>query len=274
MTKRTPHILVIIQNFSLEHNAIRHACVLAEIFRCNLAVAFLKNKETPDSTAVSRKHKQLMALLPQTEIPVHSLLMDASEAEPNLSIQLLEVMYVVMQMDRKRELTGFSSKTMLKIMRRAKVPSIIVQGDTPIEDCYKKVFLPIGYQKINKEKMIWGSYFGRFYNARLFLLTANERTRELNQRINAMVVFTKNMYKQFSFQYEILTGKNKTNKIDAEAFQLARENETGLVVIMSSTHNNWLNDILGAPELKAILNSEKLPVMCINPNKDYYLPCN
>ncbi|MFA8436453.1 MAG: hypothetical protein ACEPOZ_18240 [Marinifilaceae bacterium] len=273
MTKRTPHILVIIEHFSREANAIRHGLALAQIFHCNLAVAFKKNKENNTSEDIQDKQSQIQSLLPETKIPIHCLLMDSIEAEPNLSIQLLDAMYLVMQIDKRKGWTDNTPQALLKVMRKAKVPSIVVQKDTPIGNSYQNIFLPVGYQRVNKEKMIWGSYFGRFHNARLYLLTAKETARELILQINSILVFTKNIFKQFSFEYEILSGNNKTNRIELEAFDRASK-KGGLVVIMTNNYNSWLNDLFGAPELKSILNKQKLPVMCINPNKDYYLPCS
>lgn len=268
------HILAIIRDPVAETNAIRHGLELACIFDIPLAIAILKNsKEIPFPMTLEELEDIVHSLQGSNKVEIQTFYMDPIKAQPNLSIRQLEAIFIIMQITNHTHYLGKKLRPLLQIIYRSRIPSIIIQSQTPIANCYKKIYIPINHKRETKEKMIWASYFGRFHNSQLILLKAHENTPKLVGKIQATIIFARKLFKQFTFEYKVIAGKSNSSGIQQEAFSLANEHKDGMVVIMTHPNNSLWERLMGPRILKPLRNPHHLPVMCITPRNDGYLPC-
>lgn len=251
--------------------ALTHSIKLAEIFKAEIAITYfpvLKKGETPPIT------RELIDETYSGSIPYKIIEWENRRIEPNYSIQQLDAIFLVTQFPLNTIDSTFKINPVFNWISKAKIPSIVLSANTNSISEYKNVFVPIDFRKESKEKMIWASYFGRFNQAVIHLLTPNEKSESLQRTIRASLLFTKKMFQQFSFEYKIIQNDCYSKYIYQKAIQLSKEMNSDILIMMADSNPGWFTSIFGPTKLKKILREEKNPVLFINPLKDYYLPCN
>ena len=270
MGQKAQHILVLIQNLEHINVAITHSFKLAKIFKAEVAFSFFQAENPTVSNSLPT---DLIEQLNPNSIPYKLIEFGNPEKEPNNSIQQLNAIFLITQFPINRINHSYKKNRIFKWLMDARIPTIVVSEKTNPECDFKNIFVPIDYRRETKEKMIWASYFGRFNQAVIHLIASNEKSEAMKRRIKATLLFTKKMYEQFTFDYKIVKAKSNSNRIKKESFQISKEWNSDLIVLMSDP-NAWFSSYFGPKELKRFLLKEENPILVINPLKDYYLPCN
>jgi len=156
----------------------------------------------------------------------------------------------------------------LKLIRGSKAPYIVVQKENETFGDYKNIVLPIDFSKESKEKVVWAGYFGRHHQSKIHILTATDKDVSYARRVANNLLFTQKFLEKMGVSYEIHISDKNSYVLDRYDIQLASEVKAGLVVIMTTKHYGIDDHIIGPPEQRIINNSEKIPVMCINPRKE------
>ena len=271
MSLKKQHILVLLQDPDYSDVAIKHAFTLATLFKSEVAFANYPVQNDVNRPSLSQNQIEKFNL---QSIPYKIIVLKNLKQEPNHCIQELDAIFIVTQFP-KGSLSHFLKRnSIFKWILEAKIPSILVTEHTN-ENCqYKNIIVPIDYKKESKEKMIWASYFGRFNNAIIHLIAPNEKSEDSLRSIKATLLFTKKIFKQFSFEYQIIKRECQSRNINQEAIQFSKNLDSDLIVLMSNRNPSWLTHYSGPSQLKSILRKEQNPILFINPLKDYYLPCN
>lgn len=251
--------------------AFKHAFTLANIFKCNVAFTFFqKQMERP----LNNSTIQLIKTYNSQNIAYQFVESGLSHKEPNNLIHQLEAIFLLTQFPIHRINNLYKLNPVFKWIFNAKIPSILLSEHTKLNCNYKNIIIPVNYRKECKEKMIWASYFGRFNQAVLHLVAANETSENLNRKIKATLLFTKKIFEQFKFEYKILKAQSKSNALDRESFELSAKMDSDLIVLMLNHQEGWFSTRFGPQKLKKYLCNEKNPILFINPLKDYFLPCS
>ncbi|WP_372751303.1 hypothetical protein [Labilibaculum sp.] len=271
MSRKKQNILVLVQDNDSNDIALQHSFRLARLFKSEVAIAFLESHKKEGKAPVN--NNEIDAINKQS-IPYRIIELKNTNQEPNRCIQEVDAILIVSQFS-KNSLGGLLKRNFIfNWITKAKIPSILVSEQTNPNCEYKNIIVPVDHRKESKEKMIWASYFGRFNQAFIHLLAANEKSEGYIRNVKATLIFTKKMFKQFAFEYKILKAASTSKNINKEAIQFSKQFNSDLIILMSSRNPSWFDSYSGPAKLKRILKKEPNPILIINPLKDYYLPCN
>lgn len=162
-----------------------------------------------------------------------------------------------------------SGSAVVEIIRKSRIPYFVVQKNSPIPNDNKGVLLPLGVKKEMKEKTGWVTYFSKNIMTSIDIVyRKNDADGVKNNLTFAKHFFDK--YKLVSNKHELPESRDQLNKL---ALRFASENNSGMIVILTTKNENLWTKLFGFPETSIISNSKGIPVLCINPKKDLYIPC-
>jgi len=267
MYKKNQHILLLIHQLDPNRKALNHALKIASIFKSKVLISispFSKNR------------------IPQTNIEdyiseyenVNTIILDNTEEQPNKSIKQLNIIFLLMEVDDKTDFKFYLKNNIFSWVLNAKIPSLLISKNTSSNTDYSNIILPIDHKKESKEKMIWASYFGRFNNAVIQLIPANEKEDIFMKTIRNTLLFTKKMFSQFIFEYKIHKTELSSKYIDEEAFKTSTTKESDLVVLMTGKAQGIFFLRYNSKKIRYFIKQYPNPILLINPMKDYYLPCD
>lgn len=277
MNNLKQNILVPVSFTEQDRTAIKHGIEIAKAFNKNLTLFAVSPNDVTSST-LSEVEKKLMKLVRtfSTSISPHiNYLIRKGSLMPALkeTSDQIEAASIIMVMEKNSKLRFYRDVQFLKETKQLKMPFLMVQEKQPSQEQAKVIYLPIGFKKEEKEKLIWAAYFGRFNNSKIVVLKARESDSTAKARILAHILFAKKLFDQFNLNYEIIESKKSSFGIAKEAIQMANTNQQGIVVICTTKHYGPEEEIIGPPELKIIKNREQVPVFCVNPRTDLYVLC-
>lgn len=144
-----------------------------------------------------------------------------------------------------------------------------------IEDL-KKIVFTINFEKQSKEKVLWASYFGRFFQSKIYCLFYTYRDEFLRKRFQDNQMFVAKMLSSFQVQlfFEEVKGRKKW-KLDQEALHESEDINAGLFIAIATESKDIFSYLTGGvSEEKLLLKLGKVPVMLLNPRKDLYVLCD
>jgi len=266
MYKKEQHILILTQHLNPNKNALNHALKLGKIFKAGILVSHspyskkrTSNEEVKNNTFIDSEIKTIK--------------FDLSEQEPNKSIERLNIIFMLVEIDEQNDFKFFGGKNIFDWILKAKIPSILIGNKTSSEADYSNIFVPIDHKKESKEKMIWASYFGRFNAATIRLFPAKEENELFSRTIRTTLLFTKRMYEQFNFEYQIIKSECNSKCIDENAFKNSKDLNSDLIILMTGKAQGVFFLRFNSKKIRRLVCNYPNPILLINPMKDYYLPC-
>jgi nucleotide-binding universal stress UspA family protein len=279
VAKVQQQILVYTDFTEVGEKSIKWAIFLAKKFSKNLLLIHVINENTYNYFEKNEIDRQVKETLNELCISIkneHNLDCDYYAEEGctctiiNSTAERIDAFIVVLGTHGKNDLQFLSGSAAGKIIRKSRIPYFVVQKNSILPDDKKNIILPIDTQKENKEKAGWVSYFARHLSTiadMVFYPSDEER-----QRNN--IVFCSNFFHELNISYKKHElKKSPFNNINSEALKYAVNNDGLMLVIITTKNPDFLNKIFGFPETKIISNSSGIPVLCINPKKDLYIPC-
>ena len=187
----------------------------------------------------------------------------------NSEAERRDAFMVVLGTHGKNDPQYLSGASVVKIIRKARMPYFVVQKNSPVPDNKKNILLPLGISKEMKEKTGWVTYLGKN------LLSGIDVVYKESDEENVK----KNLYfaKRFFDKYKLVVNQHllpsKSEKLNKQALKFASNNDSMMMVILTTKKENIIHKIFGLPETGIISNNKGLPILCINPKKDLYIPC-
>lgn len=132
----------------------------------------------------------------------------------------------------------------------------------------EKVLIPVTFLVEDREKAIFGSSMGRYFNSQLLLMTANDYGSKAQQNTEAIC----SLWDKYELKYSFVKAKKDSFKVELEAINSTDELGAGLVII-SASREYGLDDIIFGPKELACINTAEVPIMLINPRDDLYVLC-
>lgn len=159
-------------------------------------------------------------------------------------------------------------KKLLNECRELRIPYLILPDAFPpfIPD---KVLVPVSFLIEEIEKAQFAAAFGRFCNAAVCLLTANDFGSKA--RVNAQKISS--VLDKFGLKYHQQTGRKDSFKIEYDAIAKAGE-ENYKLIIASASREYGPDDIFFGPKELHLIRKSTVPVMLINPRGDLYTLCD
>lgn len=151
----------------------------------------------------------------------------------------------------------------LKVIAGSKSPFIVVQ-DSPQTETLKNVVIPISFRRENKECVNWANYFATRFRTKFYLFRAKNTDPNYIKGVDSNIYFINKFFNSKNIRYE---GASATAVADfgKETVEYAKSINADAILIMTTRDIKFTDYVLGAQEQYIIANSEKIPVICINP---------
>ncbi len=179
-----------------------------------------------------------------------------------------DALMVIMGTHGIRGLQKYTGSWALKVIVGSSVPFLVVQDKPGSKDRFDSIVFPIDFKAENKEKLQWAIYLGKYFNSKVYLFKAPMTDRGLVKKVNRNLTFAVKFLIQNNLDYEIHTA-TRSAKFAKETLDFAVEKKADLILITTTKNISIADYLLGAPEQYIIANSNRIPVMCVNPRAAY-----
>jgi len=273
MEQERKSIMVTWDFSSVSYNALKHAIKLANILKNNIVLFHIVDDPTKEEDAKKR--------LGET----------AEEIKKDLGE---DVDYIVKHGNIFKEIADFASKEennihfavlgthgmkggqklfgswALKVVAGSAVPFIVVQDLPPEKDRYTDIVFPIDFKSENKEKLQWAIFLGKYLNSKIHLYKAPGLDKNLQKKVNINLNFAIRFLIQNNIEYEIhSSSKSGSGQFQKELLAFCKKINADMILITTTKHITKLDYLFGAKEQYLLSNSEKIPVMCVNPKSNF-----
>ncbi|MCD4711180.1 MAG: universal stress protein, partial [Bacteroidales bacterium] len=158
----------------------------------------------------------------------------------------------------------------LRVIAGSTVPFIVVQDLPPKKERYTDIVFPIDFKSENKEKLQWAIFLGKYLNSKIHLYKAPVKDKNLQKKVNVNLNFAIRFLIQNNIEYEIHTSaRSGSGNYQKELLAFSRKINADLILITTTKHITKMDYIFGAKEQYLLSNSEKIPVMCVNPKSNF-----
>ena len=225
------------------------------------AVCFLSDVEQIDV-----KKEEIVSLLKKLNLPTENIYI-----LPEKEISLIdfcekeEVSFLLIQ------LQDYSRKNIqreLNACRELRIPYLFFKNEFEVLNI-KRILVSVSFLMEDYEKAQFASAFGRFCNADVTLLQANDYGSKAATTIEKM----KLLFDKFSFKYQVEKAEKDSFKLDKEALQKA-EQENFDILIISASREYGLDDVIFGPNELHLIKKSSVPLLVVNPRSDLYTLCD
>lgn len=151
----------------------------------------------------------------------------------------------------------------LKVIASARSPFIVVQ-ESPRSEVMKNIVLPVNYKRETKECVSWTHFFSKKFGTKFHLFRAKYADSNFRKGLDSNMFFITKYFgsKNIRFESQTAVGENDFGK---ETIQYAKTVDADAILLMTTRDIGFADYVLGPQEQFIIANSERIPVICINP---------
>jgi nucleotide-binding universal stress UspA family protein len=187
----------------------------------------------------------------------------------NSNAERIDAFFVVLGTHGKNDPQFLSGTAAVKIIRKSRIPYFVVQKNTLTPDSNKHIVLPLDFRKEMKEKTGWVSFFSKHLKTDIEIIFQNLK----DDRLEKNLFFCTKFFNKLELTHHTHELVSSYENINSKAVKFAVENGSLLIVIITTKDETFIHKIFGFPETKTIANTKGIPVLCINPKKDLFIPC-
>lgn len=268
--KKNWNILVPFFFDDLSNYALQEAISLAKAFEAGLVLFCPK--------VSAENHTKLAEITAHIE-QKHLLRIQSYAPEEN-TFQLLfalakktESILIVLGHNRKRTSLGLLLPMSLRKMRKSRTPFLMVPAGLHTRS-FNHIVYSMGYQKQEKEKILWASYFGRICGSNVHVSLPKVSDQLFKSGIMGNIQAMKRLYENAEIKHEVVPVEATIYKADAVALQYCTSIDAGAFLTLTTLRPDIFDFFGGTAERNAICNEYNIPVLCINPRDDLYVLCN
>jgi nucleotide-binding universal stress UspA family protein len=151
----------------------------------------------------------------------------------------------------------------LKVIANSKLPFYVIQ-EKPRSSKIEKIVFPIDFRGENKEKVNYVNYLSGNFNAKFLLFKRKVSDKGFKKKIASNLLYVETFFKNNNINYEIFSAEGNMN-FEKETVHFAKSQGADLILVLTTRDITFIDYLLAAKEQYLIANSEKVPVMCINP---------
>ncbi len=252
------------------HDAIVHGIRIADIFKKELCLFHPLGKGGKDEKLAAQKAlgtiiRKLKEDLPKMVVSSLTLKGNLQQTIERIAEQYDGVMLVLTSEDIRKKLPA---------LQQSFIPFLFVQGSGKEFLKYDNVMLPVDFRKVMKDTSLWASYFGRFNQANIEILSAQEKNRDQAVMVGKNNKFIEQLLLKLHLDVRFRKAQTGSFGLPFEALGRCLEENFNLMIIPASQHISLLDLLVGLPEKKIIQKAGKMPVLCINPKRDMYILCD
>jgi len=266
--ENTKRSLLVAWDFStVAEYALEHALIFAENVSAEVILVHIVKKESQVEEAKEKMAKMIEDFEKEKNVRLESIVREGSIFTTiNDIAKEMNTMLVLMGTHGIKGMQKLTGSWALKVIVGSRVPFVVVQAP-PVQKKYSSVVLPVDFKKENKEKLSWAEFLGKFFKAKMRIITPKMPEGQMLQRTKANLVFAKKYLENRGIDYEIDTADGG-NDFAMETVDFAKKIDADIILIMTTKNISFQDYMLGAHEQFVIANSAHIPVMCVNPRTD------
>jgi hypothetical protein len=266
---RDQKIIVLTELKPTDNSLILNGIKIAFLFKKELCLLYNYRKKDKKFHSDFKKTLQSYVVPLKKDLPhlkVSTLLL--SESKSDLSDVLAEKYEAIFMVANSIQFKRYS-----RVLSDSSIPLLFVRPESKIMQ-FNHLVQPIDLRKENADSSLWCSYFGRFNQAEIVVVAANDKGKKEKRQLANNVEQARKLYRKFKIQHKIYKGSKSSFRNSFEGLHLALSSDCNLLVILGSSVVTPLDLILGLPERKIIQRAGNLPVLVINARKDNYILCD
>lgn len=244
--------------------AIEHAVQMSSMIKGEIAVVHIVKKEDEIPEAKKRMAEEVKKKFPDPAINFSFVVRSGSifHTIGELATELNALM-VVMGTHGITGMQKFLGSWALKVIASSKAPFIVVQ-ESPKSEVMKNIILPINYKRETKECVAWTHFFSRKFGTKFHLFRAKYQDTNFRKGLDSNMFFITKYFtsKGVRFESQMSGGEEDFGK---ETIQYAKSVDADAIMLMTTRDIGFTDYVMGAQEQYIIANSERIPVICINP---------
>lgn len=251
-----------------DYYAIAHGIRISEIFQLQLCLFHSLETTALKSDAQLRLSAMIKRVkLTNPDISIASLCLKGTLADTigRVTDGFDGIMMICSTMDLKFK---------VKALQQSRIPFLFVGKWEEDFLNYKHIILPMDYRKVMKSSALWGTYFARFNQSNIELLSANEKDGENKRKLELNVQAFEKIMNGFGLKYKRTQAVKSSFTLPKEALVKAKKQKSDLLIIPASQKVTLIDLWIGLPEMRLIKQAEGVPIMCINPTHDMLVLCD
>jgi len=260
-------IIIVPWDFSqVAEYALQHANIFAKLLHAEVVLLHIVKKhkdgvgQIPRLNSVADENKTKTGVSTKGLIREGSIFSTISTVAAELNARML-----VMGTHGIKGMQKLTGSWALKVIADTKAPFLVVQ-DQPRNTELKDVVFPVDHTRETRQKLGQAKFLARYFKDIKFHICKPSviTTREVLKRFNNNLNFMRSYFVQNEINFEINVMEGAKSSADA-TIKYIEENHPDLILIAITKDIGIQDYILGADEQKIIVNSERIPVLCINP---------
>jgi nucleotide-binding universal stress UspA family protein len=273
MEQERKSIMVTWDFSAVSYNALRHAIKLAHILKNNIILFHIVNEPSEEEGATKRMAETTEEIKKDLGEDVGYFVHSGNifkEISDFASKEENNITFAVMGTHGMKGGQKLFGSWALKVVAGSTVPFIVVQDQPPDKDRYTDIVFPIDFKSENKEKLQWAIFLGKYLNSKIHLYKAPVLDKNLQKKVNVNLNFAIRFLIQNNIEYEIhSSSKSGSTGYQKDLVVFCKKINADLILITTTKHITKFDYIFGAKEQMLIANSEKIPVMCVNPKSNF-----
>jgi nucleotide-binding universal stress UspA family protein len=156
-----------------------------------------------------------------------------------------------------------SSRTIM----HSKVPVIVVKS-AQTSNVYKNIVFPVDLTIESRQKVKWAIHLGKSYGSTIRLFSFKTNDELLDAKIEGALHQMESMLQENGVSYTTFIKEKLEGNFADETIKYAESIDADLLMIMTQTEDKDFKELVFGTYAQQIVNtSQRIPVMCINPNK-------
>ncbi len=255
---------------ALSDFALQEGIALSKAFGAGI-VLFHCNPDESVKTRLAEKAGHIIAM---HGIKTECFIPSGNQAELMFALaHKTESILIVIGHDNRQSSINLSLKKTLRMMRQSRTPFLMVT-----EGLHNKSFRDIvycmGYNKTEKEKILWASYFGRICNSKIHIVKPKASDQFFKTGIRSNLQAMDKLYNTVDVDFKMVLAEENIHHATNAALKYSNSIQAGAFIILTTLRPDIFDFFGGSDDLIAIKNKFSIPVLCINPRDDLYVLCN
>jgi len=244
--------------------ALKHAVNISHILKSEVVLLHVVKKDSEIEEAQKRMEEDVRKAIPETTVQFRFLAREGSifHTIGETAAEINAVM-VIMGTHGIKGMQKLMGSWALKVIASSKAPFIVVQ-DAPRAEVFKNIVIPISYRREIKECISWTHFFSRTFNTKFILIRAKYSDSNFKRGVESNTYFLSKYFTTKNIRFEIKIADGETD-FGNEIVNYAKQVQTDAILVMTTRDIGFTDYVLGPQEQYIIANSEKIPVICINP---------
>lgn len=250
--------------------ALQEGISLSKVFRAGL-VLFRANATSEEKTNLARLASDLRS---KYNIRVETYVPEGHSEDLLFALaHKTESILILIGHNRKLSSLNCGIGKTIRRLRKSRTPFIMVPQAMHSKD-FRNIAYVMGYQKQEKEKILWASYFGRLHNSKIHVIVPKASDQFFKVGINGNMTAMEKLYNNIEISHINVPLPYNIHKIHDAALAFSEQKKIGAFLTLTTLQLDIFDFFGGSQEKKLVCNSQNVPVLCINPRDDLYVLCN